>query len=90
MYLLLGVGQALHSTGLYIAGFEGVARKVAGAAQDLDSATKIGAMVTEGVGGVIAVLGGIIFIFLAARLLLARSGGDVTASPLSSVRAGAE
>jgi hypothetical protein len=90
MYLLLGVGQALHSTGLYIAGAEGVARKVAGAAQDLDSATKIGAMVTEGVGGVIAVLGGIIFIVLAARLLLARPGRGVTASPLSSARAGAE
>ncbi len=79
MYLLLGGGQFLHSLGLYIAGLEGVARKTAGAAQDLDTATKITFMVVEGVGGVIAVTGGIIFIVLAGKLLLAKTGHDVTA-----------
>ena len=79
MYLLLGGGQFLHSLGLYVAGLEGVARKTAGAAQDLDTATKIIFMVVEGVGGVIAVTGGIIFIVLAGKLLLAKSGQGVTA-----------
>ena len=71
MYLLFGAGQFLHSIGLYIAGLEGVGRKIAGAAQDLDSTAKRIAMATEGIGGVIAVVGGIIFIVLAARMVLA-------------------
>ena len=79
MYLLLGGGQFLHSLGLYVAGLEGVARKTAGAAQDLDTATKITFMVVEGIGGVIAVAGGIIFIVLAGKLLLAKAGQGVTA-----------
>ncbi len=84
MYLLLGGGQLVHSLGLYIAGAQGVARKTAGAAQDLDNVTKIAFMAIEGVGGVIAVIGGIIFIVLAGRLLLARAGSDVTAGTLSA------
>jgi cytochrome c oxidase subunit 1 len=80
MYLLLGGGQLIHSLGLYVAGMQGVARKTAGAAQDLDTTTKIAFMAVEGLGGVIAVAGGIIFIFMAGKLLLAKADGDVTAS----------
>ena len=79
MYMLLGGGQFLHSLGLYVAGLEGVARKTAGAAQYLDTTTKITFMVVEGIGGVIAVTGGIIFIVLAGKLLLAKAGQGVTA-----------
>ena len=50
-YFLLGGGQFIHSLGLYIAGLEGVARKTAGAAQELDTTTKITFMVIEGIGG---------------------------------------
>ena len=90
MYFLLGGGQFIHSLGLYIAGLEGVARKTAGAAQDLDTTTKITFMVIEGIGGVIAVTGGIIFIVLAGKLLLAKAGLDVTADrSLGSARPGA-
>ena len=90
MYLLLGGGQFVHSLGLYIAGLEGVARKTAGAAQDLDTTTKITFMVIEGIGGMIAVTGGIIFIVLAGKLLLAKAGLDVTADrSLGSARHGA-
>ena len=81
MYLLLGGGQLIHSLGLYVAGLEGVARKTAGAAQDLDTVTKIAFMAVEGIGGIIAVAGGIIFIFLTGKLLLAKPGGGVTAGP---------
>jgi heme/copper-type cytochrome/quinol oxidase subunit 1 len=72
MYLLLGGGQFLHSLGLYLAGLEGVLRKTPGAAQDLDNAWKIITMSVMGLGGLIAVAGGIIFIFLAGRMLLAK------------------
>ncbi len=91
MYLLLGGGQFLHSLGLYIAGIEGVARKTAGAAQDLDTTQKIAFMVVEGIGGVIAVIGGVIFIVLAVKLLLAKPEHDVTAgSSFPPVGVGAE
>jgi cytochrome c oxidase subunit I len=79
MYLLLGGGQFIHSLGLYVAGLQGVARKTAGAAQDLDTTTKIAFMVVEGIGGVIAVVGGIMFIVLAGKLLLAKVDQGVTA-----------
>ena len=84
MYVLLGLGQLLHSVGLYVAGMGGVVRTAAGADQDLENVTKIAAMATEGAGGLIAVIGGIIFIVLAARLLLASRPAGVT--PGASVR----
>ena len=79
MYLLLGGGQFLHSLGLYLAGLDGVLRKTPGAAQELDSAWKIASMSLMGIGGVIAVCGGIIFVFLAGSMLLAKP--DPAATP---------
>ena len=90
MYLLLGGGQFLHSLGLYLAGLDGVVRKTAGAAQGLDSGWKIVTMSMMGLGGVVAVAGGVIFIVLAGRMLLARGGGDGTATPITSAGAGAK
>jgi len=87
MYVLLGGGQLLHSLGLYLAGVEGVARKTAGAAQELDSVWKIVSMSLMGAGGVIAVAGGVIFIFLAGRMLLAKGGRGVTPGALNTPRA---
>ncbi len=79
MYLLLAGGQFLHSLGLYIAGSQGVGRKIAGAEQDINTTTKYVALALQGFGGVIAVIGGMIFIFLAGKLLLARQGAGGTA-----------
>ncbi len=94
MYLLLGGGQFLHSLGLYLAGLDGVVRKTAGAAQGLDSSWKVVTMSMMGLGGVIAVIGGVIFVVLAGRMLLAMGGGGDTASPVrasdSEIGAGAE
>lgn len=84
MYALLGGGQFLHSGGLYLAGLEGVLRKTPGAAQGLDSTWKIVSMSLMGLGGVIAVAGGIIFIFLAGRMLLAKPDPGATPSRLTS------
>lgn len=64
-----GCGQALFSLGMFIAGSAGVGRKVAGAAQGLDSLVKVAGMTLTGVGGVVAVIGGVMFVWLAlARL----------------------
>lgn len=68
--LLYGGGQALHALGFYLAGLAGVARKTAGADQGLDSALKLAAMGVMGVGGAVAVLGGVLFVAqVLARLL---------------------
>jgi cytochrome c oxidase subunit I len=69
-YVLLGTGQLFHSLGLFSAGLDGVARKVAGGEQGLDSAAKLSSMALMGVGGLVAVIGGVIFVVLAARCLL--------------------
>ena len=70
-FWLYGVGQAIASLGLFLAGAEGVGRKVAGAAQGLDTHTKKIDMGLAGGGGVVAVMGGVLFIWLALRRLLA-------------------
>lgn len=57
-------GQSLFALGLFAAGVEGVARKVAGAEQGLDSAVKLAAMAATGLGGLAAVAGGVLFVWL--------------------------
>jgi len=67
---LYGFGQLLHALGFYLAGLAGVARKTAGVEQGLDSAFKLVSMGVVGLGGAIAVLGGVIFVVqVLARLL---------------------
>ena len=75
-YVLLGSGQLLHSMGLFSAGLDGVARKVAGSEQGLDSASALSSMVLMGLGGLIAVIGGVIFVVLAGRSFLLKSAID--------------
>jgi heme/copper-type cytochrome/quinol oxidase subunit 1 len=70
---LYAVGQAVASAGLFIAGWVGVARKVSGAAEQLDTAIKKVGIDLALAGGVVAVAGGVLFIWLALRRLLARS-----------------
>lgn len=62
-------GQLVHSLGLYGAGTMGVARKTAGAEQGLDSAVKVASMGVMGLGGLIAVVGGVMFVWMASRRL---------------------
>lgn len=63
-------GQLVHSVGLYAAGTAGVARKTAGAEQGLDSLPEIAAMAVMGLGGLLAVVGGIMFVWMAGKRLL--------------------
>jgi heme/copper-type cytochrome/quinol oxidase subunit 1 len=72
-FWLYGGGQSLFSLGMFIAGSAGVARKVAGDAQGLDSAVKIVGMAVTGVGAVVAVSGGTLFVWLALSRLIVRN-----------------
>jgi hypothetical protein len=83
MYLMLGIGTLIQASGLFIAGALGVARKTAGAAQGLDSTPKIVAIALNAGGGAVAAVGGVIFIVLAGKLLLAKRGRGVTAASLA-------
>jgi len=67
---LYAVGQMVASIGLFLAGGYGVPRKTAGGEQGLEAiGAKIG-LYMNGVGAAIAVIGGIMFIWICARALL--------------------
>jgi heme/copper-type cytochrome/quinol oxidase subunit 1 len=69
---LYGAGQALASLGLFWAGGYGAPRKAAGEAQGLvDLGAKLG-LYLNGIGALIAVMGGILFIVTVAGALLRR------------------
>ena len=57
-----GVGQLLHIVGLVWSGGYGVQRKVAGAEQVLRSAGEVAGMGLMGLGGLLAIVGGLLFV----------------------------
>jgi hypothetical protein len=59
-----GSGQLLHVMGLVWSGGYGVQRKVAGTEQGLDGMEKIAAMGLMGFGGLVAIIGGLIFLVI--------------------------
>lgn len=69
-FWLYGLGQLLHSLGLFVAGGYGAPRKVAGTAPSFDEIINWIGHLGIGVGGVIAVIGGIMFIWIAGRRLI--------------------
>ncbi len=70
---LYGGGQLLHVLGLVISGGYGVQRKVAGAAQALDSVGRVTGMGLMGVGGLISIAGGFLFIYVCYRAMWPRA-----------------
>ncbi len=66
---IFGGGQLLHIVGLAWSGGYGVQRKTAGAAQGLDSLPEIIGMGMMGVGGIISVVGGVLFFYIAIKAL---------------------
>ncbi len=70
-----GGGQLLHVLGLVWSGGYGVQRKVAGAEQGLETVQRIAGMGLMGVGGLIAIVGGLLFLYLVACALLRRDTG---------------
>ena len=57
-----GTGQLFHAIGLAWAGGYGMQRKVAGSGQSLDNIQQTAGMALMGIGGLIAVIGGILFL----------------------------
>jgi hypothetical protein len=66
---LYGFGQLLHVAGLLWSGGYGVQRKVAGGEQVLRSAGEIAGMGLMGLGGLIAVGGGLLFVVIVLRAM---------------------
>ncbi|MFY9315715.1 MAG: cbb3-type cytochrome c oxidase subunit I [Burkholderiales bacterium] len=62
---LYGSGQLLHIAGLAWSGGYGVQRKAAGAEQVLRTAPEIAAMGLMGLGGLVAIIGGLMFLVIA-------------------------
>ena len=64
-------GQFLHIVGLVWSGGYGVERKIAGAAQGLDSMGRIAGMGLMGLGGLLSAVGGFMFIVLVIKAMMA-------------------
>jgi hypothetical protein len=71
IFLFAG-GQTFAAIGLFWAGGYGAPRKVAGADQGLDALGGYIGMIMNGVGALIAIVGGVLFIWTIARALLKR------------------
>jgi hypothetical protein len=70
---LYGVGQALFVMGLFVGGLAGLGRKTFGTAQQLDTALKYVGMSAMGIGGLLAISSGAMFVVFMIRAL--RNGG---------------
>lgn len=79
---IYGAGQLLHLTAMIWSGKMGIQRKVAGFEQALDALPKILSMVVMGIGGLLAVIGGILFLYVVIRAFWGgRKMGLKVASP---------
>ena len=67
--VLYGIGQLMHISGLVWSGGYGVQRKVAGAEQVLRSTGEIAGMGLMGLGGLIAIIGGLMFVLVMLRAM---------------------
>lgn len=61
---IYGYGQLIHISALAVSGAMGIQRKTAGAAQGLDSISAKVTMGVMGLGGLLAVVGGILFVWI--------------------------
>jgi hypothetical protein len=66
---LYGAGQLLHIVGLVWSGGYGVQRKVAGSEQVLRSSAEVAGMGLMGLGGLLAIVGGLLFLVVVVRAL---------------------
>ena len=65
-------GQLLHIGGLAYSGAMGIQRKTAGEAQGLDAFSTKLAMGVMGIGGLLAIIGGILFVLVVVSALIRR------------------
>jgi hypothetical protein len=64
-----GIGQLMHVIGLVWSGGYGVQRKVAGAEQVLRSTGEVAGMGLMGLGGAVAIVGGLLFVVIVLRAM---------------------
>lgn len=62
--MLFGVGQMVFAIGFALAGSQGMARKAYAAEQHIRTATELAGLVVMGLGGLVAVAGGLLFLLL--------------------------
>lgn len=67
--VIYGSGQLMHIIGLVLSGGYGVQRKTAGADQALNDAERIIGMGIMGLGGLVAVIGGIMFLVIVLKAM---------------------
>lgn len=70
--LLYGIGQLLFSIGMFAAGVVGVPRKTAGLEQGIDTLGKYVYITIYGLGGVLSIIGGSIFVLTVLTCLLSK------------------
>ena len=75
-----GIGQILHVAGLAYSGGHGAQRKTAVATQGLEGIGQIAGMAVMGIGGLIAISGGLLFVIAVVGALRRRSLVPVRAS----------
>ncbi|QXL83492.1 cbb3-type cytochrome c oxidase subunit I [Comamonas sp. NLF-1-9] len=68
---LYGIGQLMHIVGLVWSGGYGVQRKVAGSEQVLRSAAEVAGMGLMGLGGLVAIIGGLLFVVVVLQAMRA-------------------
>ncbi len=68
---IFGVGQLMHVLGLAWSGGHGVQRKTAGSAQGLENLPEILGMAFAGLGGLIAIVAGVMFLIIVFRSVIA-------------------
>jgi hypothetical protein len=71
--MVYGIGQLVHIGGLAASGALGIQRKTAGAAQGLEGIWAKAFMGIMGLGGLLAVIGGILFVLVVLRAFLRRT-----------------
>jgi len=69
-----GIGQLLHVLGLAWAGDYGMARKVAGSAEALDNIQQTMGMALMGLGGLVATVGGLLFLVIVIASMKSAKG----------------
>jgi cytochrome c oxidase subunit 1 len=76
--IIYAAGQLLHIIGLAWSGGYGVQRKTAGLAQGVDRMGEIAGMGLMGLGGLISVIGGLLFLLVAYQSISRRKAADNT------------
>lgn len=82
---LYSLGIVLFAVGLFIAGSHGVARKTYGGEQNLNSTAKYIGMSIMGIGGLVAISGGIAFVLNAMLSLFGKTEKAPQAEPLAAI-----